>query len=258
VLYTDHGSDFTSQHLEQVSADLRMQLIFSLAGQPRGRGRVERFFATANDMFLCELDGYAPPRGSMRGKPRLTLTEFDGRFRTFLFDVYHRCVGAETKMPPAERWESGGFLPRMPESLEELDLLLIQVAKMRKVRPDGIRFATFRYVSTTLAAYVGESVTIRYDPRDLAEIRIFYKGKFLCRAICPDLAGTTVPLRDIMRARRQRRSALRTILRDHRQTAETLLGLKRGEPTEVPDAIDPAGESPSRTPAPTLKRYRNE
>jgi len=26
----------------------------------------------------------------------------------------------------------------------------------------------------TLAAYVGASVTIRYDPRDLAEIRVFH------------------------------------------------------------------------------------
>lgn len=42
VLYTDHGSDFTSRHLEQVSADLRIRLIFSLPGRPRGRGRVER------------------------------------------------------------------------------------------------------------------------------------------------------------------------------------------------------------------------
>ena len=29
ILYTDHGSDFTSQHLEQVCADLKIQAIFS-------------------------------------------------------------------------------------------------------------------------------------------------------------------------------------------------------------------------------------
>jgi len=46
VLYTDNGSDFTSRHLEQVSADLKIQLVFSTPGVPRGRGRVERFFST--------------------------------------------------------------------------------------------------------------------------------------------------------------------------------------------------------------------
>jgi hypothetical protein len=47
--------------------------------------------------------------------------------------VYHRRDCAETKTPPAERWEANGFLPRMPESLEQLDLLLIEVAKARRV-----------------------------------------------------------------------------------------------------------------------------
>jgi transposase InsO family protein len=61
VLYTDNGSDFTSQHLEQVGADLKIRLVFSTLGKPRGRGRIERFFSTVNEMFLCELDVYAPP-----------------------------------------------------------------------------------------------------------------------------------------------------------------------------------------------------
>jgi putative transposase len=55
ALYTDNGSDFTSTHLEQVAADLKMRLIFSTPGHPRGRGRIERFFATVNQMFLCTL-----------------------------------------------------------------------------------------------------------------------------------------------------------------------------------------------------------
>lgn len=42
--YTDHGSDFTSKHMEEVAVDLRMGLIFSQVKKPRGRGKVERFF----------------------------------------------------------------------------------------------------------------------------------------------------------------------------------------------------------------------
>ena len=45
----------------------------------------------------------------------------------------------------------------MPDSLEQLDLLLIQVAKARQVRADGFHFQSLRYISTTLAAYVGET-----------------------------------------------------------------------------------------------------
>jgi putative transposase len=111
VLYTDNGSDFTSNHLEQVGADLKIRLVFSIPGKPRGRGRIERFFSTVNEMFLCELNGYTPATGAVRGKPTLTLAEFDTLFRAFLLDVYHRRENAETKTPPVERWEANGFLP---------------------------------------------------------------------------------------------------------------------------------------------------
>jgi putative transposase len=259
VLYTDNGSDFTSQHLEQVSADLKIRLVFSLPGKPRGRGRIERFFSTVNEMFLCELDGYTLAGGGMRGKPTLTLAELDVRLRAFFLDVYHRRENSETKVPPAERWEENGFLPRMPDSLEQLDLLLIQVAKARRVRVDGIYFQNLRYISTTLAAYIGETVTLRFDPRDMAEIRVFHDERFLCRAVCVELAGVTVPLREILRARNQRRRELRDVLRDRQAAVDTLLEIKRGEATEKEDAQPaPAEKAAIKQPAPALKRYRNE
>lgn len=257
VLYTDNGSDFTSRHQEQVSADLRIQLIFSIPGKPRGRGRIERFFSTVNQMFLCELDGYAPEGGPVRGKPKLSLSEFDARFRVFLLDVYHRRDCAETGVPPVERWEGKGFLPKMPDSLEQLDLLLIQVAKARQVRVDGIHFQSLRYISTTLAAYVGERVTLRFDPRDLAEIRVFHKDRFLCRAVCAELAGETVPLREILRARNRRRRELRGVLRDRQVAVDTLLELKHGETTQKKDEPGTT-DQPASKPRPALKRYRNE
>jgi transposase InsO family protein len=66
VLHTDHERDFTSQHLEQVSAGLKIRLLFATPGQPRGRGRIERFFGTAQHMRLCDFPGYAPPKGAVR------------------------------------------------------------------------------------------------------------------------------------------------------------------------------------------------
>jgi hypothetical protein len=60
-----------------------------------------------------------------------------------------------------------------------LDLLLIQVAKAPQVRVDGIYFQSLRYISTTLAADVGETVTLRFDPRDMAEIRVFHEDRVL-------------------------------------------------------------------------------
>jgi putative transposase len=55
ILYTDHGADFTSDHMKQVAIGLTMQLIFSFPGVPRGRDRIERFFETLNQLFVCAL-----------------------------------------------------------------------------------------------------------------------------------------------------------------------------------------------------------
>jgi putative transposase len=188
IFYSDHGPDFTSKHLEQVAADLPMELIFSQISIPRGRGKIERFFRSVDQLLLQDTPGYAP-KGSTGVKAMLTLAAFEQRFRTWLLEDYHQRVHEETGCKPAERWEAGGFLPRMPKSLEQLDLLLLTVAKTRRVQQDGIRFQGYRYLDPTLASYVKEEVVIRYDPADLAEIRVFYHDHFLCHAICQELAN---------------------------------------------------------------------
>ncbi len=58
---------------------------------------------------------------------------------------------------------------------------------------------------------------MRYDPRDMGEIRVFYQDKFLCRAISADLADEVVPAREIVRARKQRCHDLRKALSDPQQ-----------------------------------------
>jgi putative transposase len=262
TFYTDHGSDFTSHHLEQVSADLKMGLVFSEVGMPRGRGRIERFFRTINQMLLCSLPGYTPA-GVPTGKTLLTLSAFEAHLQHFLLEQYHQRPHSETGVPPQARWAAGGFLPRLPESLDQLDLLLLTVAKSRKVRQDGIHFQGFCYLDTTLAAYVGEHVIIRYDPRDMAEIRVFHNHRFLCRAICAELAGETIALREIIQARTHRRKALRQTLQDRTRTVEALLEAHRGyhQADEAPMTNESASsleKDMTHEDTPKLKRYFNE
>ena len=191
------------------------------------------------------------------------MSAFEAELERFILEQYHQTPHSETGEPPQARWEAGGFLPRLPESLEQLDLLLLTVAKSRKVHPDGIHFQGMRYLDLTLAAYVGESVIIRYDPRDMAEIRVFHDNRFLCRAICAELAGETIALRDIIRARNRRRRDLRHTLQERARMVEALLEARRGEghTDEPPPIHDPAiafERPPERTGPPRLKRYINE
>ena len=152
------------------------------------------------------------------------------------------------------RWEAGGFLPHLPESPEQLDLLLLTVTKARKVRQDGIHFQGLRYLDLTLAAYVGEWVTIRYDPQDMAEIRVYHDGRFLCRAVCQELAGETISLKEVIRARD---CAPPRTARDARRSRRAARPVAR-RPTPPPPVETPQ-PPPAAPPRPTrLKRYLNE
>ena len=64
VLYVDHGSDFTSDHLDQVAASLHFRIVYSTVARPQGRGKIERLFGTLNSELLPELPGHL-----VNGKP---------------------------------------------------------------------------------------------------------------------------------------------------------------------------------------------
>jgi putative transposase len=213
VLYVDHGSDFTSRHIDQVAAALRFRVVYSAIGRPQGRGKVERLFGTLNTELLPELPGHLIG-GKPSTAPCLSLAELDRGIAAFITGTYHTRVHSETGETPLDAWRGQGFLPRLPDSLDDLDVLLILHAKPRVVQRDGIHFQGFRYNHPTLAAYVREPVTVRYDPRDMSEIRLFHRNTFLCRGVSEEHAGEVVTLKDIEAARRAHRRALRAAINE--------------------------------------------
>ena len=106
-------------------------------------------------------------------------------------------------------------------------------------------------MSTTLAAFVGEQVMIRYDPRDLAEIRVYLDGKFICPAICQDIADLVVSLKDIRKARQKIKRELRGEINDAKQLLKILAA----------DANDTKVSSKTKSPKSKksrIKLYKNE
>ncbi|MFC7519252.1 Mu transposase C-terminal domain-containing protein [Xanthomonas populi] len=124
--------------------------------------------------------------------------------------TYNARIHIEIGTTPIQAWVGNGWLPRMPDSLEDLDMLLVMVAKSRVIHRDGIHFQGLRYLAPTFAADVGELIAIRYGPRDLAEIRMFHRNHFLCRAVSPEHEAQTVTLKDIQTARYNYRRSLRS------------------------------------------------
>jgi putative transposase len=208
-LYTDRGSDFTSLRLKQIAIELEFELIKGRPYYPQGKGKIERFFLTMNQLFLCELPGYTE-EGKSPQKPGMTLDEFRRTFHHWLVNEYMQRENEDTGESPLFRWCNQPQIPRMPESLDSLHLLLMTISDRRLVRRDGIHALTYYYINTDLQnGYMRESVLVRYDPMDVSRIFVFHENKFICTAICPELADIRPTYQEIAKAKNSRKKRLR-------------------------------------------------
>jgi putative transposase len=96
----------------------------------------------------------------------------------------------------------------------------------------------------------------RYDPADIAEIRVYQGDRFLCRAICQELAGETVSFKDILRARTERRRALQSTIRSRRSLVDQVLVRPAAAAPFV--SPSPPAATATTTGAPPLRRYEHE
>ena len=243
-LYVDNGSDFISEHIEQACIALKIRLIHSLPGRPRGRGKIERLFSTVNTDLLTTLPGHLAP-GVRNPHPVLDLTSLDTAVGEFI-SSYNQRTHSSINTSPKAAWIGQGWIPRMPENLEELDGLLLRVSTHRRVQRDGIHFQGQRYISPTLAPFVGHDVTIRYDPRDLSEIRVYDHDTLLCVAVDEDHPNQRYSLHDIETARRARRRQLRRDINDRIPT------------TPRPRTDPPTPPAPAGRPRKRLKTYEED
>jgi putative transposase len=257
VLYNDNDTDFTSKHIEQVCADLKIRMVFSLPGKPRGRGRIERFFRTVNQRCLSTLPG-----GCCRQIRKIRASGSDadlGRAGCGTEALFDR--GLQPAAAQHDRDRAAGPLER--QGLPPADAGVPGTARpaaayRREAAPGPAGRHPLPvlplHIDPVLAAYVGESVTIRYDPRDIAEIRVYYRDTFLCRAVCQELAGETVSLREIVGARQKRARELRQVIKERQHLLEFTFPKAHVQAS----AQEPAPHHPSGAKAPqrpALKRY---
>ncbi|MEV2270487.1 hypothetical protein [Nonomuraea africana] len=73
----------------------------------------------------------------------------------------------------------------------------------------------------------------------MAEIRVFHHDRFLCRAICPELANRTISLKDITAARNARRRELQAQIRQRASVVDRLIEVTdRRSPISVARRVD--------------------
>lgn len=149
-----------------MAARLGIQVVFATPYAPQGKGKCERWFQTCQAAFFPEAR-----RANLQ-----TLDELNAFFWGWLEEGYHDREHSELKATPRERWEAGAHRVRMPAPGSLVDLFLWEesrrVDKTGCVPLGGNRYAVGEYL-------VGKNVEVRFDPFDLARVRIHVNGAFV-------------------------------------------------------------------------------
>jgi putative transposase len=177
-LYSDQGRIFKSRSLLHLAARLGIQLIHTRPYRPQGRAKLERFFGTVRRSFLSRVDYNR--LDSIDALNRLLFAFVEGEYHV----QPHRGIDGET---PLDRWirKSGGIRP-IPSDLELDQLFLDEVT--RRVRKDGTIVLDGKAFEPG-PRFIGQKVTVRYDPFDLRRIQVFSDRGARIEAFPVDLAG---------------------------------------------------------------------
>jgi putative transposase len=89
----------------------------------------------------------------------------------------------------------------------------------------------------------------------MAESRVYHRHRFLCRAICQELAGETVSLKEVIQARQRRKRALYQQIERRQSLVDQLIVSSIPTSPSAVLAPTPPTAHPGRR---TLKRYENE
>lgn len=189
-LYTDGGKDFRASHIEQVATELG--IVLCRRRKPSDGGIVERPFGTFNTELFSSLPGYVGSNVTDRSRLAeseacLTLVQLEQLLVRYIVDSYNQNLDARMgNQTRIGRWEAGRMaqLPLLGE--RELDICLMRRDRRTIYLHGYIQFANLTYQGEHLAAYVGEKVIIRYNPRDITTIYIYQlqdsKEVFVIRA----------------------------------------------------------------------------
>ena len=164
-LYWDNGPIYKSRQVSLIAARLGCQIIFSTPYAPEGKGKIERFWRTTADAFMNE----AAHAGFQ------TLDELNQAFWAWV-EQYNQKIHSSTKMAPKIRWEADAEAVRYPHPADVHDLFLWEDRRVVK-KTGTLSLAGNEYqVSESL---IGQRVEVRYDPLDLATVKVFRGGDFV-------------------------------------------------------------------------------
>lgn len=194
MLHIDNGAGFKSKMVNDESvgfyARLNIEPMFSIPGNAKGKGQVERWFRTMRDQFDKRWDTYCGHDMSAdalkkvlsdvnKGKRELpSQKEYIDELTIFINDYNNTVHSALDGKTPAELWTT---LERTPLEMPAAAICLPQ--KEVSVRRQAIRFDKRDYMAPELIQYNGERLIVEYSVHDDERVRVLLKdGRWVCDA----------------------------------------------------------------------------
>jgi putative transposase len=164
-LYIDNAKIYRSQQLARIAASLGTSIVHTPPYQPEGRGKIERYFRTVRDQLLTNLDP----------KPSLSLEALNDRLWTWIETAYHRAEHSALGSTPLVRWQRD--IEHVRQLAPTTDLRRLFFYRLdRLVRRDCTFLLHSRFYEAP-PHLSGETIEVRFDPLDNAEVEIYFQGK---------------------------------------------------------------------------------
>jgi len=182
AIYADQGQVYRSNQLDTACATLGIQRILAQPYSPQAKGKIERFFGFVQSAFIPEL---------ALSTSANTLDDLNQALLAWIEVVYHRKVHSETGQTPLDRYHTDNAPAVRPvDPLTLRDAFLFRATR-RVDKTAHIAFHGNRY---TVPGYLArQSVELRYDPFDLANVEVWLNNQRLAQAQPAHLKSTVEP-----------------------------------------------------------------
>lgn len=168
-LYVDNGPAFSSEYLARICASLGIGLVHSKPYDSPSRGKIERFFRTVREGFLCL---FLPDAV-------INLDELNEKFNIWLRDKYHHEQHRGIQTRPIDRYQQS--ITEFPLKRVDRDILNehFMSSAERTVNKDG----TISYkgiVFEVPSKYIGKRIEIRHPQDSVSELYIYENNERIC------------------------------------------------------------------------------
>ncbi|HEX2710860.1 MAG TPA: DDE-type integrase/transposase/recombinase [Candidatus Acidoferrales bacterium] len=164
-LYVDNAKVYRSPQLARIAASIGILIVHTPPYQPEGRGKIERYFRSVREQFLANLEY----------KLSLSLEELNGRFWTWIEQVYHCSEHSGLGTTPLLRWQRDmERIRQLPPSTDLRRLFFYRVNRIVRRDSTFLLGGHFYEAPPQLAS---ETIEARFDPLDLSQVEIYFQGQ---------------------------------------------------------------------------------